>query len=129
MKRGDYQCKVYNHITCIKWYDNKSVMLLGNHLEEITSISTVERRFKGSSSKILVNCPNGITLYNSKMVGVDLMNPCQTSKMNLFAKTINGYKGKFKTLSNIWDGAFSESCYRLKRQIRNLAKPLRWSFL
>ena len=27
--------------------------------------------------------------------------PCQTSKMNLFAKIINGYKGEFKTLSNI----------------------------
>ena len=33
----------------IKWYDNKSVMLLGSHLEEITSISTVQRRLKGSS--------------------------------------------------------------------------------
>ena len=25
---------------------------------------------------------------------------------NSFAKMINGYKGEFKTLSNIWDGAF-----------------------
>ena len=40
-KRGDYQCKFYNHIACIKWCDNKSVMLLRSHLEEITSISTV----------------------------------------------------------------------------------------
>ena len=26
---------------------------------------------------------------------------------NSFAKIINGYKGEFKTLSNIWDWAFS----------------------
>ena len=39
MKRGDYQCKIYKHIACIKWYDNKSLMLLGSHLEDITSIS------------------------------------------------------------------------------------------
>ena len=48
-------------------------MLLGSHLEEITSISTVQRRLKGSSSEVPVNCPNGIKLYNSKMGGVDLM--------------------------------------------------------
>ena len=42
MKRGDYKCKFYNHIACIKWYD-KSMMLLGSHLEELTSISTVQR--------------------------------------------------------------------------------------
>ena len=45
MKRGDYQ---YNYKACIKWYDNKSVMLLGSHLEEITSISIVQRRLMGS---------------------------------------------------------------------------------
>ena len=27
--------------------------------------------------------------------------PCQTSKMNLFAEIINGYKSELKTLSNI----------------------------
>ena len=43
------------------------MMLLGSHLEEITSISTVQRRLKSSSSKIPVNCPNGVKLYNSKM--------------------------------------------------------------
>ena len=73
MKREDYQFKFYNHITCIKWYDNKSAMLLGRHLKEITSISTVKRILKGSSSKIPVNYPNGIKFYNSKMGGDDLM--------------------------------------------------------
>ena len=47
MKRGDYQCKIYKHIDCIKWYDNKSLMLLGSHLEDITSISKkIEGFFK-----------------------------------------------------------------------------------
>ena len=73
MKRGDYQCKFYNNITCIKWYDNKSVILVRSHLEEITSLSTAPRRLKVSSSKIPVNCPNRIKLYNSKMGGVDFM--------------------------------------------------------
>ena len=71
MKQGDYQCKFCNHTGCIKWYDNKSMMLLRSHLEEITSILTVQRRLKGSSSKIPVNCPNAIKLYNNKMGGVD----------------------------------------------------------
>ena len=74
MKWGDYHCKYYNPIACIKWYENKSVMLLGSHLEEITSILTIQRRLNGSSSKIPVNYPNGIKLYNNKMGGVDLIN-------------------------------------------------------
>ena len=68
MKRQGYQCKLNNHKACIKWFDNKSVMLLRSHLAEITSILTVKRRLKGSSSKIPVNCPNGIKLYKAKWV-------------------------------------------------------------
>ena len=48
-------------------------MLLGSHLEEITSILTVQRKLKVSSSKIPVNCRNPIKLYKTKMGGVDLM--------------------------------------------------------
>ena len=62
----------------IKWYD-KSMMLLRSHLEEITSISTVQRRLKGSSSKIPVNCLNGIKLYNIKMSGADLMDQLKSA--------------------------------------------------
>ena len=79
MKRVDYQCKFYNHIACVKLYDNKSVMLLGSHLEEITSISTMERRIKGSSTNILVNYPNWMKLYNSKMGEVDLMDQLKSA--------------------------------------------------
>ena len=48
-------------------------MLLGSHLEEITSILTVQRKLTGSSSKIPVNCRNPIKLYKTKMGGVDMM--------------------------------------------------------
>ena len=79
MKQGDYQCRFYNHIDCIKWYESKSVMLPGSHVEEITSILTVKIRLKGSSSKIPVNCTIGIKLYNSKMGGVDLMDQLKSA--------------------------------------------------
>ena len=69
----------YNFTACIKWYDNKSVILFGSHLEEIASILTVQKRLKGSSSKNPVYCPNGIKLYNSKMGGVDLMDHLKSS--------------------------------------------------
>ena len=54
-------------------------MLLQSHLEEITSISAVQRRLKGSSSKIHSNYPNGVKSYNSKMGGVDLMNQLKSA--------------------------------------------------
>ena len=79
IKRGYYQCKFYNRIASIKQYENKSVMLLGSHLEEIISTMTMQRRLKGFSSKIPVNCPNGIKLYNCKMGGVDLMNQLKSA--------------------------------------------------
>ena len=71
--------KFYSHIACIKWYDNKSVMLFGSHFEEITSILTVQRRLKRSSSKIPVNCPNGIKLNNRKMGEVKLMDQLKSA--------------------------------------------------
>ena len=79
MKRRDYQYKFYNCIACIKWYNKKSVMILGSHLEEITSVSILKRRLKGSSSKIPVNGWNGVKLYSSKMGGVDLMDQMKSA--------------------------------------------------
>ena len=57
MKRENYQCIFYNNTDYIKCYDNNSIMLLGSHLEKITSITTVQRGLKGSSSKISINFP------------------------------------------------------------------------
>ena len=42
-----------------------------------------------------------------------------------FLKIMKGYKGEFKTMSNIWDGAFSAGSYELQRWIQILAKHLR----
>ena len=39
----------------------------------------MQRRLKGSSSKISVNCPNDIKLYNSKTGGVDLMDQLKSA--------------------------------------------------
>ena len=39
----------------------------------------MQRRLKGSSSKIPVHCPNGIKLYNSKMGGIDLMDQLKSA--------------------------------------------------
>ena len=59
----------------------------------------------------------GNTYYNFRYLaimlsirshGFDRSELCQTSNMNLSAKIINGYKVEFKTLSNIWDEAFSQ---------------------
>ena len=54
-------------------------MLLGSNLEEITSISTGQRRLKGSSFKIPVNFANGIKSYNSKMGAIDLIDQLKSS--------------------------------------------------
>ena len=54
-------------------------MLLESHLEEITSISILKRRLKGSSSKIPVNCWNGVKLYSSKMGWVDSMDQMKSA--------------------------------------------------
>ena len=54
-------------------------MLFGSHLEEITSVTNVQRRLKCFSSKIPVNCPNGFTLFSSKMGGVDLIDQLKSA--------------------------------------------------
>lgn len=48
MSRGGFQCKFCKNIACIKWYDNKSVSLVGCNLEKNTSTSTELRWLKGS---------------------------------------------------------------------------------
>ena len=59
------------HCTTLKWYDNKSILLLANNIEEIDTCSTVQRRMKGSSSKISIACPSLVKFNNKSMGGVD----------------------------------------------------------
>ena len=106
IKGGDYQCKFYNHIVCIKWYDNKSLMLLRSDLDEITSILTMQRRLKCSSSKIPVNCPNTIKLYNSKMNGVDLLHQLKSAyQINRRLK----FRFYFHLFFDLFDAALTNS--------------------
>ena len=56
-----------------KWMDNRSVLLLSSALKGMNDILSVQRREKGLKTKSLVPCPKVVKLYNSSMVGVDLM--------------------------------------------------------
>lgn len=73
MKRGDIDFHFSDQVTALKWYDNKAVCLLSTNLEESKSVSNVQRRQKGHSAKIAVQCPQVVKQYNSGMGGVDLM--------------------------------------------------------
>ena len=59
--------------------DNKSVFLVGSNLEEIASISNVQRRQEGSATKMNVHCPTAIKVCNMHMCGVDLMDQLQSA--------------------------------------------------
>ena len=62
----------YTNICC-KWYDNKAALLLASNIEAICTCSRVQPRMKGSSSKIPINCPSLVKMYNKGMGGVDLI--------------------------------------------------------
>ena len=53
--------------------NNRSVLLLSSALEGINGILSVHRREKGSKTKSLVPFPKVVKLYNSGMVGVDVI--------------------------------------------------------
>ena len=65
----------------------------------------------------------------SKQIVEAYSKPCTTSKMNLFAKITDGYKGEFETLLNMWDEAFArcwvnpEACQTSKMKL--LAKTVK----
>ena len=92
MQCGDHQIKPCRNIACIKWMDNHSVLLIGSNMENISSVSSVSRREKGSTTKKFINCPNAMKMYNAKTGGVDFMDQLkfeyrlsQRSKFCLFA--------------------------------------------
>ena len=69
MKRGEHDWFSLNHLSAIKWMDNKSVVLLSNYFNP-KETQQIERRVKGSKDKVL--CPSVIQAYNQFMGGVDL---------------------------------------------------------
>ena len=56
-----------------KWMDNQSVLLLSSVLEGMNDILSLQRREKSSKTKSSVPCPKIVKLYNSGMVGIDLI--------------------------------------------------------
>ena len=71
MKRGEHDWFSSNHLSAIKWMDNKSVILLSNYFNP-KETQQIERRVKGSKDKVKVTCPPVIQEYNQFMGGVDL---------------------------------------------------------
>ena len=71
MKRGEHDWLSSNHLSTIKWMDNKSVILLSNYFNP-KETQQIERRVKGSKDKVKVTCPSVIQEYNQFMGAVDL---------------------------------------------------------
>ena len=71
MKCGELDWFSSNHLSAIKWMDNKSVILLSNYFN-LKETQQVEWRVKGSKDKVKVTCASVIQEYNQFMGGVDL---------------------------------------------------------
>ena len=71
MKRGEHDWFSSNHLSAIKWMDNKSVILLSNYFNP-KKTQQIERRVKSSKDKVKVTCLSVIQEYNQFMGGVDL---------------------------------------------------------
>ena len=74
MRRDDHDYMYSEKVTCCKWFDRRSVLMLFSNSEGMSTTSTIFHRQKGSGSKILVPCPDVIKMYNQGMCGVDLIN-------------------------------------------------------
>ena len=59
MKRGEHDWFSSNHLSAIKWMDNKSVILLSNYFNP-KETQQIERRVKVSKDKVKVTCPSVI---------------------------------------------------------------------
>ena len=71
MKRGEHNWFSSNHLSAIKWMDNKSVILLFNCFNP-KETQQIEHRVKGSKDNVKVTCPSVIQEYSQFMGDVDL---------------------------------------------------------
>ena len=69
MKRGEYHFRQRDNLVAPFWKDNKLVTVLSTLSSPNDSV-TVERR-KKNGTRITINCPSSIKLYNQYMGGVD----------------------------------------------------------
>ena len=60
-------------VICIKWKDNRDIVLLESNVDGADDCSSVQRCEKGMSSKTSYPCPQLVKKYNKGMGGVDLM--------------------------------------------------------
>ena len=89
MKRGDiYQYS--EKVICVKWKDNRGVVLVGSNIDGADDSSSVQRREKGNSSKTSFPCPHLVKSYNKGMEGVDLLDQF-TSTYRLGRNSNNRY--------------------------------------
>nr|CAI5860344.1 unnamed protein product [Callosobruchus analis] len=72
--RGSFCCKNdnVNKISCVKWFDNKAVILVSTYVS-VEPVITATRYNKKKNGKIEIPCPNIVKPYNRHMEGVDLM--------------------------------------------------------
>ncbi|KAG0419488.1 hypothetical protein HPB47_004067 [Ixodes persulcatus] len=72
MKRGDIASFSVDGIACVKWMDNRAVLLLSNFISPVQTV-LVQRQSAGRKEKMDVHCPLVVKEYNKAMGGVDLM--------------------------------------------------------
>ena len=63
----------YSKNICCKWYDKKPVLLLVTNVDDISGLSNIMRRTKGSGTKTSVSCPDIINIYRNGIGSVDIM--------------------------------------------------------
>ena len=68
-ERGDCTFSYHDHITAVKWHDNRDVFAMSTFVSD--KMTTVKRR-KDSGPKVDISCPEMISDYNQFMGGVDL---------------------------------------------------------
>jgi len=70
-QQGDQTYRYHEHITAVKWHDNKDVFVMSTMFGN--EITTVKRRAKqDKATRVDVSCPAMIADYNKFMGGVDL---------------------------------------------------------
>lgn len=68
---GDHTFCFHEHITAVRWFDNKDVFVMSTICSD--ELTTVKRRRKeGGIARVDVSCPQMIADYNKHMGGVDL---------------------------------------------------------
>ena len=73
MKQVEIYYQYTEKVVCVKWKDNRGVVLLGSNIDGADDCFSVQRREKSTSSKTSFPCPQFVKRYNKGMGRVDLM--------------------------------------------------------